>query len=158
VSGRRDPPAADRGAHPVSALRLALVVALLAPAPLRALTEGPPGASTGDGGTPFAGLAMAPDAELGTGAATTRIPIAVPAGRNGMQPNLALVYSSLAGPGPYGVGWDLPIGRIERSTRLGVPAYGVDGTFVVVLPEGAVELVDEGWVGANLRHFAARID
>jgi len=58
-----------------------------------------------------------------------------------MEPELALVYSShVAGAGPYGVGWDLPIGRIERSTRLGVPLYDSGDTFVLVLPDGKSEL------------------
>jgi RHS repeat-associated protein len=59
-----------------------------------------------------------------------------------MEPKLALVYSShVQGAGPYGVGWDLPIGSVERSTRLGVPLYNDGDTFVLTLPEGRQELV-----------------
>lgn len=123
-----------------------------------ALTEGPPGATTGDAGTAFSGLAAAPDAQLFDGAATTSVAIEVPAGRNGMQPNLALAYSSLGGAGPYGKGWDLPLGRIERSTRLGVPSYGTADAFVVVLPDGTAELVDQGPAGGGVERFGARID
>lgn len=55
-----------------------------------------------------------------TGTATTSIPIQVAAGRNGIQPNLQLVYSSANGNGWVGMGWKLELGAIERSTRFGV--------------------------------------
>ena len=58
----------------------------------------------------------------------------------GMQPNLTLAYSSQAGRDVYGAGWDLPIGRIERSRRQGVPRYGAGEVFALVLPDGVTEL------------------
>lgn len=55
-----------------------------------------------------------------TGTATTSIPLQIFPGRNGLQPNLQLTYSSGAGNGWVGMGWKLELGAIERNTRFGV--------------------------------------
>lgn len=103
------------------------------------------GDRSGEGSTPFTGLSQAPEANLFTGAATTRIPIAVPPGRKNMTPQLMLSYSSSNGPSPYGFGWDLPIGRVERSTKWGTPRCSGPHTndFVLTLPSGAIELIND---------------
>jgi Salmonella virulence plasmid 65kDa B protein len=72
------------------------------------------------------------------GEASYRIPIVVPPGPAGQQPNLELVYNSGDGKGAagwLGFGWSLAgESRIERDTRTGTPydpdnvACGVDGT------------------------------
>jgi YD repeat-containing protein len=50
-----------------------------------------------------------------SGAATYTVPLWVPPGINGLQPSLALVYSSNRGEGPFGVGWGLAgLSVIER--------------------------------------------
>jgi hypothetical protein len=66
-------------------------------------------------------------------------------------PNLNLVYSSSAGgAGPYGEGWSLAVGSIERSGKWGVPrcmvSDGFDATdeFVLSLNGSAIELVTYG--------------
>jgi len=76
------------------------------------------------------------------GGAATSIPIDVPPGRKNVTPRLALTYSSTGGPSPYGYGWDLPLGRIERGRKHGVLSCGNlerVNDFVLILPGGSVE-------------------
>ena len=130
---------------PATVVVVVLVAAWLAAAPAGADTGTALGDRGGEGSTPFTGLAQAPEANLFTGALHTAIPIEVPPGRRSMTPQLALQYSSSRGPGPFGFGWDVPIGRIERSTTWGAPRCTGPHTddFALVLPTGASELVRE---------------
>jgi RHS repeat-associated protein len=61
--------------------------------------------------------------DLFTGAATLSIPLVVPAGANGFQPDLALTYNSQRGNGWVGRGWDLSLPSIARITKFGMPSY-----------------------------------
>ncbi len=61
--------------------------------------------------------------DLFSGAFTYSIPIKLPPGRAGLEPKMDLIYRSTNGDSWLGKGWDLNPGRIERSTRNGVPAY-----------------------------------
>ncbi len=54
------------------------------------------------------------------GAASYSIPIEVPPGRIGFQPEIALFYSSQSKNGILGIGWNIELGAIERSTKRGV--------------------------------------
>ena len=65
-------------------------------------------------------------ADLFTGTATTSIPIAVPPGRKGIQPQLALVYGSANGNGWVGMGWKLEKSVIDRQTKFGLDYAGDD--------------------------------
>ncbi|MEM7037077.1 MAG: FG-GAP-like repeat-containing protein, partial [Bacteroidota bacterium] len=58
------------------------------------------------------------------GAATFKVPIRVPKGRNGMEPDIWLEYNSNAGDGPFGYGWQ--IGGIPEITRV-QPTIAQDG-------------------------------
>ncbi len=77
-----------------------------------------------------------------TGALNYSIPIKVPAGRNGVQPDLALTYRSNRGNGWVGAGWDLEIAAIERSTRKGVD-YTKDD-YILRMKGATIELVNIG--------------
>jgi hypothetical protein len=66
---------------------------------------------------PVGTLGGAVHADPFTGVATTSIPIEVPPGRNGMQPNLALTYNSANGNGWLGMGWELAQEGIDRQTQ-----------------------------------------
>ncbi|MDD3665182.1 MAG: DNRLRE domain-containing protein, partial [Bacteroidales bacterium] len=59
-----------------------------------------------------------------TGDANISYPIKIPAGRKGMQPQLALQYSSGGGDSWTGTGWNLTIPAISIDTRWGVPTFG----------------------------------
>src|SRR5262245_615125 len=83
------------------------------------------------------GEKFAPDLHTGTGNFT--VPIAVPPGRNGFQPQLSLVYSTGHGNGPFGLGWGLSVPGVSRQTSRGVPVYD-DANDVFIL-SGAEDLV-----------------
>jgi len=94
------------------------------------------------------------DVSLSTGAATLSIPIEVPPGRNGIEPNLALTYNSNRGNGWIGVGWDLDMGAIQRSTKLGVDYSARD--FVIVGNGASNDLVERADWGQN--YFGVKIE
>lgn len=80
------------------------------------------------------------DNMLFTGSFLYTIPIEVPPGLAGMEPALTLDYNSSQGNGWVGVGWDLSLGSIQRSTKKGVPAYIANDTFVFTLKGRSQEL------------------
>jgi RHS repeat-associated protein len=84
-----------------------------------------------------------------TGAMTFSVPIDVPQGFEGVTPSLALAYSSLAGDGPVGLGWDLSVPAIERTTSRGLPSYTATdelayggGELLVALPDAGTDAAE----------------
>jgi len=108
------------------------------------------------------GEKFSPDLHTGTGNFT--VPIALPPGRNGFQPQLSLVYSTGSGNGPFGLGWGLSVPGVSRQTSKGIPEYdNARDTFVL---SGAEDLVPvenkDNWTRyqprteglfARIRHF-----
>jgi len=140
---------------------IAIAIQLTTTSEILALPEGPAGATVGDTASPLSGVEASVDVNALTGAAVVGIPIEIPPGRSGMQPSLALSYSSQAGDSPYlGRGWDIAVPRIERSRRNGVPpfTYSAGGVFQYtsnefVAGDGSGELVEIG-----IGRYAARVD
>lgn len=91
----------------------------------------------GGGALQGIGEKFAPDLFTGTGNFT--VPVALPPGRNGFQPDLSLVYSTGSGSEAFGLGWSLSIPGVSRQTSKGVPVYdNAKDTFVL---SGAEDLV-----------------
>lgn len=91
----------------------------------------------GGGAVRGIGETFSPDLHTGTG--NFSVPIALPAGRNGFQPELSLVYSTGNGNGPFGMGWNLNVPGVTRKTSEGLPRYVDDlDTFIL---SGAEDLV-----------------
>lgn len=84
-----------------------------------------------------------------TGAATLSIPIDLPPGPNGLDPALALSYSSLRGNGLLGVGWSVSLPSVACSTRFGLPRHGYGQC-------QHYELGGELLVGPDTRHSPPR--
>ncbi len=61
-----------------------------------------------------------------SGNCSMNYPIQIPAGRNGMAPQISISYSSDVKDGIMGPGWSLSIPSITVDTRWGVPLYSAD--------------------------------
>src|SRR5260221_8345947 len=83
------------------------------------------------------GETFSPDLHTGTGNFT--VPIALPPGRNGFQPQLNLGYSTGNGNGYFGLGWSLSIPGVSRKTSQGIPKY--DDALDTFVLSGAEDLV-----------------
>ena len=104
---------------------------------------------------PLEGLTlMQPPTANNMGTANLSYPIEIPAGRQGMQPNLVLTYSSSGGNGWLGVGWDISIPSITVETRWGVPRYDPDKESEVYVYEGEQLVTMDG--GGHFREMPHR--
>ena len=105
---------------------------------------------------PLEGLTlMQPPTANNSGTANLSYPIEIPAGRQGMQPNLALTYSSGGGNGWLGVGWDISIPSITVETRWGVPRYRTVWESEVYVYEGE-QMVTKDSITGDFRKMAHR--
>jgi RHS repeat-associated protein len=100
------------------------------------------------GGGAVSGLGDKFSPDLFTGTGNFSVPIAVPAGRLGVAPQLSLAYSTGSGNGPFGLGWQLSLPGVSRKTSRGIPRYadaagpGTDGQRAdVFVLSGAEDLV-----------------
>ena len=92
---------------------------------------------TGGGAIKGLGDTFSPDLHTGTG--NLSVPIVIPPGRGGVQPDLTLVYSTGNGNGPFGLGWSLNVPGVSRDTSKRLPIY--DDTQDIFLISGAEQLV-----------------
>ncbi|MCP4702909.1 MAG: hypothetical protein GY862_39515 [Gammaproteobacteria bacterium] len=108
---------------------------------------------SGGGAQNGMGEKFSPDLFTGTGNFT--IPIVLPSGRNGFQPEISLVYSTGNGNGPFGLGWDLSIPGVSRKTSKGVPVY--DDSKDVFILSAAEDLVPVN-VNGNRTQYCPRTE
>jgi Salmonella virulence plasmid 65kDa B protein len=97
---------------------------------------------------------LKPDA---SGTLVYRIPIGVPPGRNGMTPQLNLVYNSSGGDeiSPFGYGWSLDIPYIERVNKNGTEHLYTRLDFISTM-DG--ELAGATTSATSTQSYAARFD
>ena len=93
------------------------------------------------GGGALRGIGETFQPDLHTGTGNFSVPIAVPEGRSGLQPALALTFSTGNGNGPFGLGWKLGLPALTCLTSKGLPRYAGEDTFILA---GAEELVRLG--------------
>ncbi|CAN5782747.1 hypothetical protein BH18ACI4_BH18ACI4_20010 [soil metagenome] len=116
----------------------------------------------GGGALKGIGEKFSPDLQTGTGNFT--VPLALPPGRNGFQPQLNLAYSTGNGNGLFGLGWSLSVPGVTRKTSKGIPRYrdkdrGLDpkhrDTFIL---SGAEDLVPLDELPATLVRYRPRTE
>ncbi len=94
------------------------------------------------GGGAIQGLGDTFKPDLHTGTGSYAIPLDIPNGTNDIAPKLALSYHTGAGNGAFGMGFDLGLLTISRSTNKKLPTYrDEEDTFIL---KGGGELVDVG--------------
>ncbi len=98
-----------------------------------------PNISTPKGGGALSGMGEKFSPDLFTGTGNFSVPIALPPGRNGFQPELTIGYSTGGGNNIFGLGWNLGIPGIMRKTNKGIPVYD-DGQDIFIL-SGAEDLL-----------------
>jgi len=111
--------------------------------------------STPNGGGALNGMGEKFSADLQTGTGNFSIPIALPRGRKGFQPELSLQYSTGNANDILGLGWNLSIPSVTRKTSKGIPVY--DGCKDVFVLSGFEDLVETG-IESGSRVFQPRTE
>jgi RHS repeat-associated protein len=113
-------------------------------------------APQGGGALHGIGEKFSPDLFTGTGNFT--VPIALPPGRNGFQPQLNLVYSTGNGNSPFGLGWALNIPGVTRKTSKGIPRYQDEQNSDVFILSGSEDLVPVETIGPGITRYQPRTE
>ncbi|MGN6645031.1 MAG: SpvB/TcaC N-terminal domain-containing protein, partial [Cytophaga sp.] len=95
--------------------------------------------STPTGGGAITGMGEKFSPDLFTGTGNFSVPVASPPGRNGLQPQLSVGYSTGNGGSPFGLGWNLSVPGVSRKTSKGIPLY--DDAKDVFILSGAEDLI-----------------
>jgi hypothetical protein len=123
---------------------------------LPARTEAAPGQQIPEGSAKPVSGELGSDLNLQvdpfTGSVSYTLPIALPPGRQGSEPSLALRYGG-GGNGWCGVGWSLGLGAIQRDTRKGVPVARNGATFLNKYDDGKGFVVAFGAANSRLVPF-----
>lgn len=96
------------------------------------------------GGGAISGLGEKFSPDLFTGTGNFSVPITIPPGRNGFQPELSLGYSSGNGNSPFGLGWALSIPGVTRKTSKGIAQYQGKDIFILSGAEDLVPIKKDG--------------
>ncbi|WP_030322687.1 SpvB/TcaC N-terminal domain-containing protein [Streptomyces sp. NRRL B-3229] len=116
------------------------------------------------GGGAVGGLGEKFSPDLFTGTGNFSVPIALPAGRGGLQPQLTLGYSTGSGNGPFGLGWQLSLPGVSRKTSRGLPRYVDAGGVMageradVFVLSGAEDLVPVAGAYPGRVHYRPRTE
>lgn len=110
----------------------------------------------GGGALKGLGEKFQPNPHTGTG--NFSLPIEMPPGRNGFQPQLTLTYSTGNGNGVFGLGWNLNLPTISRKTSKGIPRYRQQDTFILSEAEDLVLIKEEASAGINRRNYRPRTE
>ncbi len=104
-------------------------------------------AAASPGGQLAAFCALSAEADPHTGSVNLSVPIEVPSGRAGIQPNIQLRYNSSLPNGILGLGWELELGSIQRSTKQGMPHYDNTDTFILKQNGSSGEIIFDSSLG-----------